>query len=270
MAHYVIGDVQGCYRQLQQLLEQVQFDTQRDSVWFCGDLVARGPESLATLRFVKSLGSRAVTVLGNHDLNLLASRYGYGRIQAADQLDELRQASDFDELADWLQQQPLLFADPAIGLLVHAGVAPDLSIAAAQQLAQEVEHQLQTSPEDLFKSMYGNSPIRLQDAQSDAERWRYAINSLTRMRYCFHDGSLELKEKGELSSNPALVPWFEFWRQQSHPPIFFGHWAALNGHSPVDRIHALDTGCVWGNRLTAYCTDTDQRYSVEGYKKLLY
>lgn len=270
MAHYVIGDVQGCYRQLQLLLEQLQFDVKTDSIWFCGDLVARGPESLQTLRFIKELGDCAVTVLGNHDLNLLASRYGYGRIQAADQLDELLQAPDFDELANWLQQQPLLFADPAIGVLVHAGIAPDLSISTAQQLAVEIHHQLRTNPEILFKSMYGNSPIRLQDAQSDAERWRYAINSLTRMRYCFHDGSLELKEKGELSSNPALVPWFEFWRQTAHPPIFFGHWAALNGHSPVDRIHALDTGCVWGNRLTAYCTDTDQRYSVEGYKKLLY
>lgn len=270
MAHYVIGDVQGCFSQLLQLLELIQFNEKTDVIWFCGDLVARGPESLQTLRFVRSLGPSAVTVLGNHDLNLLATRYGYGRIQAADQLDGLVNAADFNDLADWLQLQPLIFANPAIGVLTHAGIAPDLSLNQAQQLAREVELQLRTAPEQLFKSMYGNTPIRLQDAHSDEQRWRYAINSLTRMRYCFHDGSLELKEKGELSDNPALTPWFEFWRHKEHPPIFFGHWAALNGHSPVEGIHALDTGCVWGNKLTAYCTDTDQRFSVEGYKKQLY
>ncbi len=270
MAHYVIGDVQGCYSQLQRLLDLIQFNETDDLLWFCGDLVARGPESLQTLRFVKSLGASAVTVLGNHDLNLLATRYGFGRIQANDLLDELIAADDFAELCDWLQQQPLLVADATKGILVHAGLAPDFSIELAIQCARDVEHQLQHNPKQLFENMYGNTPTRLVDAQKHTERWRYTINSLTRMRYCFVDGELELKEKGEISTNPDLVPWFEFWRHRAHPPIYFGHWAALNGFSPVDGIYALDTGCVWGNKLTALCTDTDQRYSVEGFKKLLY
>lgn len=270
MAHYVIGDVQGCYTQLRYLLDAIQFDEHQDSLWFCGDLVARGPESLQTLRFVRSLGAAAISVLGNHDLNLLATRYGFGRITSADQLDELCAAPDFDELCDWLQQLPLLISDPTKGLLVHAGIPPHVSLAEIAALAGDVERQLREDPAELFASMYGNSPIRLADAATQQQRWRFTINSLTRMRYCFDDGTLELKEKGELSNNPALRPWYEFWRHQPHPRIYFGHWAALNGFSPVAGIFALDTGCVWGNRLTALCTDTDHRYSVEGYKKLLY
>ncbi len=270
MARYVIGDVQGCFDQLQQLLALIQFDPAKDQLWFCGDLIARGPKSLETLRFVKSLGAAAITVLGNHDLNFLASLHGYGRISAADQLDTLLQAPDLADLADWLQQQPLIHYDTADQLLlVHAGLAPQWTIETALSACRAVELQLRTAPASLYAIMYGNTPESWSDATSDAEKYRFTINSCSRMRYCFGDGRLELRQKGELSDNPLLTPWFDFWSDRVHPTIFFGHWAALQGYSPVSGIHALDTGCVWGQALTCYCIESQQRFSVAGYEKRL-
>lgn len=270
MARYVIGDVQGCFDQLQQLLQLIEFDASRDQLWFCGDLLARGPKSLQTLRFVKELGPAAITVLGNHDLNFLASLHGYGRITPADQLEELMQAPDLHELATWLQAQPLLYIDDSEKLLlVHAGLAPEWDIATAVTACRAVEHCLQTDPVSLYASMYGNQPERWADAQSAQDKLRFTINSCTRMRYCFADGRLELKQKGELSDNPLLTPWFDFWSDREHPEIFFGHWAALQGYSPVSGIHALDTGCVWGQALTCYCIESKQRFNVAGYEKRL-
>lgn len=270
MPRYVIGDVQGCFDQLQELLQLIDFNSDRDQLWFCGDLIARGPKSLESLRFIRDLGANAVTVLGNHDLNFLASLYGFGKISAADQLLPLQQATDKQSLADWLQQQPLLHYDANEDLLlVHAGLAPCWDLATALSASQAVASALQHQPERLFSHMYGNHPTLWSEAITDIEQLRFSINSMTRMRYCYADGRLELKEKGEVSANPALTPWFEFWQKRPHPEIFFGHWAALQGQCSVQKIHALDTGCVWGNSLTAYCIETQRRYSVTGYKKQL-
>lgn len=270
MARYVIGDVQGCFDQLLELLRLIEFKTDRDQLWFCGDLIARGPKSLECLRFIKNLGGNAITVLGNHDLNFLASLYGFGKISAADQLTPLQQAPDKQPLADWLLQQPLLHFDSQQNiLLVHAGLAPEWDLPTARLASQHVAAALQHHPESVFSQMYGNTPTLWSEAITDAEKLRFSINSLTRMRYCYADGRLELKEKGEVSANPELHPWFEFWHDRQHPEIFFGHWAALQGQCTVQRIHALDTGCVWGNSLTAYCIETQRRYSVTGYKKQL-
>lgn len=173
-------------------------------------------------------------------------------------------------MADWLLQKPLIHFEPAQNLLlVHAGLAPEWDIATALLASQQVEHALQFQPDSVFSQMYGNSPALWSEAVTDAEKLRFSINSLTRMRYCYKDGRLELKEKGEISHNPDLQPWFNFWQERQHPEIFFGHWAALQGQCAVQRIHALDTGCVWGNSLTAYCIETQRRYSVIGYKKQL-
>lgn len=268
MARYVIGDVQGCFDQLQELLQLIEFDPARDQLWFCGDLIARGPKSLETLRFVKNLGKAAITVLGNHDLNFLASLHGYGRIGPSDMLDELLHAPDLGELADWLQHQPLLHFDETENLLlVHAGLAPEWDIPTALNACKAVEDCLRTDAVSLFSIMYGNQPDLWAEAHSDAERHRFTINSCTRMRYCFVDGRLELKQKGELSDNPLLTPWFNFWSDRVHPSIFFGHWAALQGYSPVTGVFALDTGCVWGQALTCYCIESQQRFSVAGYEK---
>lgn len=270
MARYVIGDVQGCYDQLLQLLQLIDFNSDRDQLWFCGDLIARGPKSLECLRYIKNLGDNAITVLGNHDLNFLASLYGFGKISAADQLTPLQQAPDKQILAEWLLQQPLLhFESEQNLLLVHAGLAPEWDMPTALLASQHVAMALQHQPEVVFSQMYGNTPTLWSEAVTDAEKLRFSINSLTRMRYCYADSRLELKEKGEVSTNPDLKPWFEFWRNRQHPEIFFGHWAALQGQCTVQKIHALDTGCVWGNSLTAYCIETQRRYSVTGYKKQL-
>lgn len=263
MARYVIGDVQGCLPQLKQLLTLVQFAPDVDELWFCGDLVARGPQSLETLRFIKSLGSRHKVVLGNHDLHLLACAYGIARAKASDRIDEVLQAPDSAELMDWLKQQPLMHFDAAQQLLlVHAGLAPGWTVEAALTACAEVETLLRVDPKTLLQQMYGNEPTLWQDAKTDAERWRFTVNACTRMRYCQHNGSLELKEKRPPQQVSTLRPWYEFWQDTPHPQIFFGHWASLLGFSPVAGIHALDTGCVWGNSLTAYCIENGQRYSV--------
>lgn len=266
MATYVIGDVQGCYDQLQHLLDAIAFNQKQDQLWFCGDLVARGPKSLETLRFIKALGSSAITVLGNHDLNLIASFYGHGVIKNSDQLNALQQAPDFAELVHWLQQQPLLYSPCEQYLLVHAGIPPGWDRATAIQQAQRVSQALQHDAAQLTAAMYGNEPDSWQHAQSATEQLRFTINALTRMRFCQLDGRLELKEKGEPGS-AHLKPWFDFWPSDNSTTIFFGHWAALNGACAHPKAIALDTGCVWGNLLTAYCIQTKQRYSVTGYQK---
>ncbi len=263
MPGYVIGDVQGCFKQLQALLAKIHFDPGKDQLWFCGDLVARGPESLATLRFVRSLGNRARVVLGNHDLHFLACAFGFAKADPEDKLQELLEAPDLADLVHWLQQQPLMYYEPERQLLlVHAGLAPDWPLETALNSAAEVSSLLKANPEKLFAVMYGNEPVLWSQAHTDEERWRFTINSCTRMRFCLANGALELKEKRHPEKVSNLIPWYQFWQQKTHPQIFFGHWAALMGHSPVAGIHALDTGCVWGNYLTAYCIETAQRYSV--------
>jgi bis(5'-nucleosyl)-tetraphosphatase (symmetrical) len=267
MATYAIGDVQGCYDQLQQLLEKVEFNPTKDQLWFCGDLVARGPKSLETLHYIRNLGSAAITVLGNHDLNLIASFYGYGRVKSADQLQALQSHPDYAILIEWLCQQPLIHSPTENLLMVHAGIPPCWSREEALQQAAVISSMLQSDPAQLCREMYGNEPARWQDARSPAEQWRFTINALTRMRLCRADGSLELTAKEAPVSNSPWLPWYHFWPQQSKTTLLVGHWAALNGNCPHPMVEALDTGCVWGNQLTAYCIQTKQRYSVSGYQK---
>lgn len=263
MPRYVIGDVQGCYTELQALLKKIQFNPLLDQVWFCGDLVARGPDSLATLRFIRALGHSAKVVLGNHDLHFLACVYGFASAEPADQLDELLKAPDLRELTDWLRQQPLMYFDPALDLLlVHAGLSAQWDLATALDAAGKVSQVLKDNPEKLFAVMYGNTPALWSDVKTEQDLWRFTINSCTRMRFCLPNGALEFKEKRHPDKVTTLTPWYLFWQQKPHPTICFGHWATLMGASPVAGIHALDTGCVWGNYLTAYCIETTQRYSV--------
>lgn len=265
MATYVIGDLQGCYSALLRLLEHIHYNDNADTLWFCGDLVARGPESLQCLQFVKQLGTKAVTVLGNHDLHLIACYYGISSVKPQDKLQPLFDSPQLDELIHWLCQQPLLHqSTDQKQILVHAGLAPQWQLSDAIELTTEVQRQLSSDPLPLLQAMYGNKPDNFSEAISQQQRWRFTINSCTRIRFCRQDGSLELKEKGHPRNFSQLVPWYEFWRSRLEAELFFGHWAALNGYSPVANIHALDTGCVWGNSLTAYCIETQQRYSVAG------
>jgi len=267
MSIYAIGDVQGCYDSLQRLLEEIDFDERRDRLWFVGDVVNRGPASLATLRFVKDLGERAITVLGNHDLNLLALAQGRRALKSSDTVQDILKAPDRDALIDWLRRRPLMHVDVSTGfVMAHAGIPHIWSLEFALARAREVEAVLaQDDYAALFAGMYGNNPACWNDELTGIDRWRTIINYLTRMRLLDAVGGLELTFDGPVAAIPAgFKAWFEFYR--SAPPqlrLVFGHWAALNGECDVDRLYALDTGCVWGNRLTALRLADRERFSVQ-------
>lgn len=259
MACYAIGDVQGCLDPLQRLLEQLRFDPARDRLWFTGDLVNRGPDSLAVLRFVHSLGDYAVTVLGNHDLHLLAVASGTAKRKERDTLDAVLAAPDRDELLGWLLRRPLLHHDAALGYtLVHAGLLPPWDLADAQGLAREVETALAADAPAFFRHMYGNFPDHWRAELRGYERLRVVVNAFTRLRYCDLEGNLDLRFKGPPGSQPPdLLPWFQVpGRRSAALRVVFGHWSAL-GRYHGDNVIGLDSGCIWGRELTAVRLDTE-------------
>jgi bis(5'-nucleosyl)-tetraphosphatase (symmetrical) len=266
MAVYAIGDVQGCYDSLRRLLDEVDFDESRDRLWFVGDLVNRGPASLQTLRFVARLGDRAVTVLGNHDLHLLAAAAGHRTPKSGDTLTQILEAPDRDALIDWVRRRPLFHIDEQLGFaMVHAGIPHIWDFDAAMERAHEVEQLLAGDDYGaLLAQMYGNSPACWSDGLTGMERLRSIINYMTRMRLIDAVGVLELTYDGGLEGMPrGYDAWFDFYRaKRPRLPLIFGHWAAINGSCDVDHMHALDTGCVWGNRLTALRLDDGERFSV--------
>ena len=268
MATYAIGDVQGCYRELVELLDTLNYDEHKDQLWFTGDLVNRGPGSLETLRLVKSLDP--VMVLGNHDLHLLAINAGKAALQKKDTVAPILDAPDRRELLSWLQRQPLLYRsrDPAY-TLIHAGLPPQWSVVQAQALAAEVEAVLRVdAAADFFGHMYGNKPDLWSDHLQGWDRLRFITNCLTRLRYCEIDGRISMQEKGPPGRQAdGLLPWYRVYgRQSANDPIIFGHWATVRLGEKQDfrsaRVHALDTGCVWGNTLTAMRLEDETYFSV--------
>jgi len=259
MAVYAIGDIQGCFDELQALLEIIHFSPQHDHLWFAGDLVNRGPKSLETLRFIKGLGKRAVSVLGNHDLHLIAAAHGHPIASDDHTLDAILNAPDRDELINWLRQQPLLHHDAALGYtMIHAGLPPQWDLKLARQCAQEVETMLRSdNVVDFIEHMYGNKPCRWSDELSGWKRMRFTVNCLTRLRFCDGNGRLKLKYKGPPGSQPAeFHPWFELAeRKSSDLNIVFGHWSTL-GKRDDPGVFPLDTACLWGGELTALRLDT--------------
>ena len=252
MATYAIGDVQGCCDALHALLGEIGFSPSRDMLWFVGDLVNRGTQSAAVLRFVRSLGERAIVVHGNHDLHTLAVAAGKAKRRADDTLEDLLGAPDRDELLDWLRMRPLLHVDREY-VMVHAGLLPSWSLAQAADLAAEVEAALRAPAHlELYPSLYGSKPAAWSDALRGAERLRVIVNAMTRMRFCTPDGAMDFSVKGELEKAlPGYLPWFEVPdRRTRGVPIVCGHWSALGLRITPDLL-ALDTGCVWGGRLTA-------------------
>ena len=265
MANYFLGDIQGCFDELQALLATIEFDAREDTLWFTGDLVARGPKSLETLRFVRALGDAGRTVLGNHDIHLLAVHAGIKTAKPADQLTPLLTAPDCDALIHWLRQQPLLIELPEFQLLLcHAGIPPQWDRDTALACAREVESQLR-GPDylNMISQMYSNEPSLWQGELAGIARQRYIINALTRMRFCHRDGRLNLNDKCAPSqqTDPDLLPWFQLPGPSlnSHR-IAFGHWASLMGQTSSERAIALDTGCLWGNHLTAWRVEDGQRF----------
>lgn len=256
MTTFAIGDVQGCHESLRRLLEQLRFDPVRDRLIFVGDLVNRGPQSAEVLRYVRSLGDRATSVLGNHDLHLLAVARRQEAVDAKDTFQDVLSAPDRRELLDWLSHRPLAYEEPETGtLVVHAGIAPQWSRKKLLALAREAEAVIAGADADGFYAhMYGNEPDRWQDKLQGWDRIRFIVNCLTRMRYCTPRGRIDTRSKGMPGSQGAkLLPWFEIeGRKTADETIVFGHWSTLGRVSwNGGRILGLDTGCVWGGSLTA-------------------
>jgi bis(5'-nucleosyl)-tetraphosphatase (symmetrical) len=263
LAVYAVGDVQGCLAPLQALLEQARFDPASDELWLVGDVVNRGPDSLGVLRFVRSLGSQATLVLGNHDLHLLAVAEGVRQLRGADTLRPVLDAPDGAELLDWLRQQPLLHSDLALGYcMVHAGIPPHWDLATATALAREAEKWLRGSgcgelvPNDVHEL------TELAPEHSPAQRARVIVSYFTRMRVCTADGRMDLAYKGPAQRAPSgFLPWFAHPERKTRDVrVLFGHWAALQGQADAENVFALDTGCVWGHSLTMMRLSDRQRF----------
>jgi bis(5'-nucleosyl)-tetraphosphatase (symmetrical) len=248
MATYAVGDVQGCYEELQELLARTGFDAARDRLWFVGDLVNRGPASLAVLRFVRGLGERALVVLGNHDLHLLCVAHGHARTRKDDTLEEVLAAPDAAQLLDWLRARPLMHVEGGRAL-VHAGLLPQWSVERALALAREVERALRAPRFGEFLAhLYGGTPNAWREDLAGWDRLRVIVNAMTRLRYCTPAGEMALGAKGA-AAPPGTRPWFEL-RAREEPFLVCGHWSAL-GLKVTPRLAALDSGCVWGGSLTA-------------------
>ncbi|MAT66381.1 MAG: diadenosine tetraphosphatase [Gammaproteobacteria bacterium] len=270
MAVYAIGDVQGCLDELQRLLERLRFDPAADRLWFAGDLVNRGPKSLETLRFIRGLGAAAISVLGNHDLHLLAiSRYA-DRLKSRDTLLPILEAPDREQLLDWLRQCPLVHHDAESGYcLVHAGLPPQWDLELALACSREVETVLRDDDRcrDFLAHMYGNQPDTWSADLSGHDRLRCIVNACTRLRFCTREGTMEFRHSGPPGEQPpGFLPWFEVPGRASRDlKLLFGHWASLGASTDAPGVFPLDSGCVWGRQLTALRLDTDnpERISID-------
>jgi bis(5'-nucleosyl)-tetraphosphatase (symmetrical) len=263
MAIYAVGDIQGCHAELVQLLEQIRFDQTADRLWLVGDLVNRGPGSLEVLRLVKSLGDSAITVLGNHDLHLLAVAEGAAELNRNDTLDEILAAPDREELLLWLRHQRLLHVQDGY-VLVHAGMLPQWSVAQAASLAREVETALRGDDYAVFLGrMYGNSPHHWEEDLAGYKRLRVITNAFTRMRICTGQGEMEFRFKGEVELIPeGYLPWFDVpSRASADATVIFGHWSAL-GLLLRNNVIALDTGCLWGGPMSALRLEDRKLFQV--------
>lgn len=249
---YVIGDVQGCSASLLRLLELIHQETTAPQLIFLGDLINRGPGSLETLRLIKDLGDRATALLGNHDLHLLAASQNQRKPHPFDTFQDILNAPDREELLDWLRYRPLAHYQAGY-LMVHAGVVPQWDAQQTLALAQEVEGQLRSPGwRDFLSDMYGNQPAKWSDQLNGIERLRCIVNALTRIRFCTVDGTMDFEAKeSAASAPPGTMPWFDVpGRRTAATPIIFGHWSTLGLVMRPDLI-ALDTGCVWGGKLSA-------------------
>lgn len=259
MATYAVGDLQGCFTELTELLDYLGFSVGRDRLWFVGDLVNRGTQSLEVLRFVKNLGDRATIVLGNHDLHLIMQAEGYGKASKEDTLDAVLAAPDRDDLLAWLRRQPLFHVEGEYAM-VHAGLVPQWDVAQAMTLSDEVGEALNAANfRDFLAHMWGSEPNCWQDDLTGWDRLRVVINAMTRMRFVTPAGAMELRapgSKGPLERGPTgCLPWFAApGRKSADHTVVCGHWSAL-GFRQEANLLALDSGCLWGGSLTAVRLD---------------
>ena len=270
--NYIIGDVQGCFEALKALLKEIQFDADQDFIWFAGDLVARGENSIGALRFIKKLCERGggATVLGNHDLNLLAVARGIKKLKDKDKIDDVIHALESDDLIDWLRKQPLCLFPNEHTVLTHAGIPSIWTAEQTATLAKEVEVVLSNDDfavmDTFLNNMYGTEPDLWLDELTGNARLRCITNYLTRMRLTDAEGRLEFSFKDALDEPmpDGFQPWFEFDSKaaQTHQ-VIFGHWAALQGKTISDRIQNVDGGAVWGHQLIAYRLEDQQSFTVD-------
>lgn len=261
MSTYVLGDIQGCYDEFRLLLEAAEFQPSKDQLWLAGDLVNRGPNNKEVLDYLLPL-PRVTAVLGNHDLHFMAVASGQAKAHRSDTLDDLLTSPRLADYLAWLRQLPLVHHDPGRNLvLVHAGLPPQLPLAHALALAEEVHAALRgPSSNDFLAAMYGNEPDCFHEDLSGQARLRVITNYFTRLRYCTADGRMEMTHKGK-QAPPGYTPWFSHPRQDD-VHVLFGHWAALEGKAASPQVTALDTGCVWGRELTGLRLEDGKRFAV--------
>jgi len=271
MKNYVIGDIQGCYKGLKKVLKAAKFKPDEDKLWAVGDLIARGPDSLSTLAFLKDMGEHFDTVLGNHDLHLLAAAHGVSKVKPQDKLADLMKDKQFPAYIDFLLSKPLALQPQKHVLITHAGLYPQWSFKKALKMSGKVQKEiLAPKPSDFFKNMYGNSPSTWSKTLSPTDKRRFAVNALTRMRYVDMSMALDFDTKTHPRNAPKnLLPWFEVNNSKlsSKDTIIFGHWASLLGQIPKSiacpaKVIALDTGYVWGNKMSLYCLETQQTTTI--------
>ncbi|GAB1263776.1 symmetrical bis(5'-nucleosyl)-tetraphosphatase [Aurantivibrio infirmus] len=267
MATYAVGDIQGCLPALECLLKKISFDPQKDKLWVCGDIVNRGPDSLGTLRFLFQMRNSVVAVLGNHDMHLLAIAHGYKKMGRNDNMLAILDAPDRHELFAWLRHRPFVHHDPVLAFtMVHAGIPPMWTIKKALKRSAEIEAVLQSNQfENYLRSMYGNTPDRWDKSLSGTNRWRLITNYFTRMRFCNEIGRLNLDCKlGKDQAPKGYSAWFDIkGRETEKDNIVFGHWASIDGKTGHPHAFALDTGCVWGRKLSAMRLEDKAWYSCE-------
>jgi len=270
MSAYAIGDIQGCYYELQKLLNEINFDEKNDQLWFVGDLINRGPKSLQTIRFVKSLGDKAKVVLGNHDLHLLAVSKNIRPLSKKDTMKEILTADDIHELINWIKSRPLLITDNNLGFtMVHAGLAPQWTLENAKNLARECELILQSEKiNDFLTLMYGDKPNIWSESLEGCDKQRFIINCLTRIRFCNSDGKLNLDTKvAPGMQKKSLIPWYALPNRKTlDEKIIFGHWSTIHLGNEKNfkkyNVYPIDTGCLWGGQLTAMRLEDEKIFSV--------
>ena len=278
MSTYAIGDIQGCYSELQNLLNEINFDERRDELWFAGDLVNKGPKSLQTLRFIKALGVNAKITLGNHDLHLLAVAKNIRPLLKKDTIQEILAADDVEELIDWLKSRPLLITDDNLNFtMVHAGLPPQWSLENAKEFAKECELILQSEKiNKLLAEMYGDTPNIWVNSLQDYAKQRFIINCFTRIRFCNSDGMLDFDTKvAPGKQNTSLIPWYSLPnRKTKDNKIIFGHWSTVHIGNEKNfkqyNVYPIDTGCLWGGRLTAMRLEDEKVFSVPSEEPKFY